>query len=141
VPKSLNITKTEFEITGIFLLVLLLTILRFITKDKTPKDTETNNDSVFIPEDEPTTNYNNNGKEDNLVEVYKSYGNLVEINMITTLLKSEKIPFMISGETAGRLYAITINGLAAKRIYVHSENYDRAKEIITDALNYPHSSR
>ena len=56
-------------------------------------------------------------------------------SIITGRLEAEGIPTRLEYEAAGRIYAITIDGLGEIRILVPSEYIEKAREILSIAYN------
>ena len=68
--------------------------------------------------------------EINLVEVWRTHGE-VEAQVIRSLLESNGIKAILSGEALRFVYGFTLDGLAEVRILVKSEDAKNARDIIT----------
>ena len=64
-----------------------------------------------------------------LVEVFKAQGE-IEAQMIRSLLDSEGIQSMLSGESVRLTHGLTVDGLAEVKILVRKEDEARASEVI-----------
>ena len=68
-----------------------------------------------------------------LVEVFKAQGE-IEAQMIRSVLESDGIDSMLSGESVRLTHGITVDGLAEVRILVREEDEERAREVIAAFL-------
>ena len=68
--------------------------------------------------------------EKNLVEVWRTQGE-IETQVIRSLLESNGIRTMLSGEAMRFVGGFTLDGLAEVKILVKAEDAPRAREIIT----------
>lgn len=66
---------------------------------------------------------------DDLVEVYKAQGE-IDAQMARSMLESNGIDCMLSGESVRLTHAMTVDGLAEVRILVRPEDADRAREAL-----------
>jgi len=64
-----------------------------------------------------------------LVVVYTAQGEVIA-NVIKSHLESEGIPVLLEYESAGRVFAMTVDGLGKVRILVPKELAEEAKQII-----------
>lgn len=69
-----------------------------------------------------------------LVKIYQTTDELIELQLICEELKNSNIHFIVKGESAGRLYGIIVDGLAEKKIYVNMKDTVKAKEVIEEAI-------
>ena len=67
-------------------------------------------------------------------EAVATASGMTQANIIAGRLESEGIPTKLHYESAGAIYAITIDGLGEVRILVPIADWERAKEI----LSYPY---
>jgi len=65
-----------------------------------------------------------------MVEVWRTQGE-VEAQVIRSLLESNGIKSMLTGEALRFVYGFTLDGLAEVRILVKSDDVERAREIIS----------
>jgi hypothetical protein len=64
-----------------------------------------------------------------LVEVFKAQGEM-EAQVIRSVLESDGIESMLSGESVRLTHGLTVNGLAEVRILVRDDDETRAREVI-----------
>lgn len=64
-----------------------------------------------------------------LVVVWKAQGEM-EAQMIRSVLESDGIESMLSGESVRLTHGITVDGLAEVKILVRKEDEERAREVI-----------
>lgn len=79
------------------------------------------------PSDDETRLFNMN----KFVHVYTAYGQLSG-EMIRLLLNSVNIPAVLSQESAGVVYGLTIGSLGEVKVLVPAERADEAKKILQD---------
>ena len=68
-------------------------------------------------------------QETDLVSVYTAFGEL-EANIIKSKLQDEGIPVLLSYESLGIVYGLSVNGLGEVRVLVPKNLAQRALEII-----------
>ncbi len=64
-----------------------------------------------------------------LVEVYNAQGEM-EAQVIRSILESDGIESMLSGESIRLTHALTVDGLAEVKILVREDEETRAREVI-----------
>ena len=64
-----------------------------------------------------------------LVEVFKAQGEM-EAQVIRSVLESDGIESMLSGESVRLTHGLTVDGLAEVRILVRDDDETRAREVI-----------
>lgn len=69
-----------------------------------------------------------------LVEVYKAQGEM-QAQMIRSVLESDGIDSMLSGESVRLTHGFTVDGLAEVKILVREEDETRAREVISAYLD------
>jgi hypothetical protein len=69
-----------------------------------------------------------------LVEVYKAQGEM-QAQMIRSVLESDGIESMLSGESVRLTHGFTVDGLAEVKILVREEDETRAREVISAYLD------
>ena len=55
---------------------------------------------------------------------------MMEAEIIKTKLQSQDIPAVLTFESAGRLFGITMNGLGKVKVLVPEADFSRAKKIL-----------
>lgn len=80
-------------------------------------------------------------EEETLVTIYVAAGQL-EAHIVKARLEAEGIPVLLSYESAGLVYGLTVDGLGEVRVMVLSSLAEEAKEIlgITEA-KFPDQAR
>ena len=68
-----------------------------------------------------------------LIEVYKAQGEM-DAQVIRSVLESDGIDSMLSGESVRLTHGLTVDGLAEVRILVREEDEERAREVISAFL-------
>jgi len=74
-------------------------------------------------------------RDDLLWEVVRRAAGMAEADLIAGRLASEGIATRLDYEAAGRIYAITVDGLGEVRVLVPVADWERAREILERAYD------
>ena len=69
--------------------------------------------------------------EERWLPVYTAQG-MAEASIITGRLETEDIPVKLKYEAAGRIYALTVDGLGEVKVLVPSSYFAKARRVLMD---------
>jgi len=76
----------------------------------------------------------------NMVEVYTSQGHM-RANAAKLKLEAAGIPAILSYESAGRIFGLTVDGIGEVRVLVPQERADEAMVILAEEIPGPEGSQ